>query len=322
MVHLVVRQIDGSSFGVTVGADATVTELLQLIASASDEQASALRLIHGGQLLLGSMRLSDHAICDSTALTLLKEGGTSIRAPSRPIGAPVAVEAPSRPALGDGRSKGAQIAPADLGAGRVHPVPAAVSVLWIDGGVITVNVPAGAATTVEQLKGAVVRASGVASLAPAQLALLYAGAALGDAQLLSVRSGCRESSARVLQRESVSTPLPQDLPLADGRGAALLHAVPVEVPLGEQFGWPARGAPPSSASGAAPCLRAHCPDCGVAGAAWDLALTCPLCADDHEAVLVLAGTTPADAALQQVGSAGKRGGEGGHPRAPCEPTGH
>lgn len=187
MVHLVVRQIDGSSFGVTVGADSTVFELLQLIAAASDEQASALRLIHGGQLLLGSMRLSDNAICESTALTLLKEGGTSIRAPSRPIGG-VQATAETRPALGDGRAKGPQLlTPHDFAPGRpAHPVPAAVTVLWIDGGVLTVDVPAGASTTVEQLKGAVVRASGVASLSPAQLALLYTGAVLGDTQLLSV----------------------------------------------------------------------------------------------------------------------------------------
>lgn len=93
-------------------------------------------------------------------------------------------------------------------------------------------------------------------------------------------------------------PIPeQELPLAEGRGAALLHAVPVDVPLSEQFGWPARG---PVAAAAPPCLRVHCPECGVAGAAWDLAVTCALCADDHESVLLLAGSTPVDAALRQV----------------------
>lgn len=303
MVHLVVRQLDGSSFGVHVGADSTVLELLQLIAAAADEKASALRLVHGGQLLPGAARLSDHAICDSTALTLLKEGGTSIRAPGRPIGLPPpAPEVLGRPPLGDGRSKASQHAQdALLSSSRTRPVPDSVHVLWIDGSAMSVPVSDGAATTVEQLKTSFVRVAGVASLAPAQLALFYAGTLLGDAQALGV-GGSECVCVCMVSPHPLAAPLClQDLPLSDG-GSLLFHAVPVEVPLSEQFGWPCRPDALLAASRGGPGrLRVHCPECGVAGAVWELALTCALCAEDHEAVLVLSGTTPADAALRQVG---------------------
>ena len=187
MVHITVKQLDGSSFSVNVNGDITVNEFLQLIAAASDESASTLRLVHGGQLLISTMRLSDQAICDSTALMLLKEGGTTIRAPNRPIGVSPSIklqhsEVP-RPVTGEGRPKGtSQIQEAAFGGPR--RVPDAINILWVDGSVFPVAL-SNQLQTVAQLKGAVSSAVGIV-IAPSHISLFHSGVVLGDEVLLGV----------------------------------------------------------------------------------------------------------------------------------------
>jgi hypothetical protein len=202
MVLLTIRQLDGTVFTANVGADITVLELLRLIAAATDEPVEVLRLVYGGQLLAGSVRLSEQAICDSTALTLLKEGGAAVKAPARPVGVPTTPDTgrQSQPPIAPSSSKFAPSSSLDAAA-RSRRLPDSVSMLWLDGSVHTIPVPQNTGATGIQLKAA---AAGVVGVAAASfISLLYNGASLSDDQLIAVRTAL-PSTAHVWY---ASTPL-------------------------------------------------------------------------------------------------------------------
>lgn len=153
------------------------------------------------------MRLSDQAICDATALTLVKDGATTIRAPSRPIGLPIGAppvvhhtDIHSRALLAEGRTKTPNTTAPEFVLRSGRHGPETVSVLWLDGSVLAIPTPSAQILSVGQLKGAVSRAVGVASLLPSQLTLYYAGKALADDQLLGV-SACPYDAMNTLARK-------------------------------------------------------------------------------------------------------------------------